>query len=678
MDSVSCLELALEGERLCKIGDFSGGVAFFEAAVKCGTSDMKTLSAIYSQLGNAYFYLGNYPKAMEYHKLDLTVAKSISDRIGEAKASGNLGNTLKMMDQYDGATTYCKRHLEISRELNDKVGEGRALYNLGNVYHTKAKNLGHLGSHDPGNYPDDVKSCLETAINYYKENLELMIKLGDRSAQGRTYGNLGNTHYLLGNFTQAVRYHEERLKIAIEFNDKAAERRAQCNLGNAHIFLGEFEKAVENYKQTLILGEELKDQVIEAQACYSLGNTYTLLRDFKLAIEYYLRHLVIAQKLNDRIGEGRAYWSLGNAMQAVGEHQKAIDYVQKHLDISKEIGDITGQENAQISISELRQILNQESTVNDRVKNIMRPKRVSMNKMELVPITPDAKKATMIEVLNKGVGNKNEKTTKARAASVECISKSHEDFFDLVSKFQSKRMDDQRCSIDVPGNSSSNNNNKENNHSKLIAAKNMSLDIGGHCSQKGSAPIASKVVSGKAIAEVAVGGNGGGGGEDLFDLIVGMQERRMDDQRATLPQPPNLNGFPFKENKENVTRHVTTTSGGAGGGGGGKARAQRQYSLNSFSSPPPEEDFFDMIVKSQQNRLEDQRTEMPSTSTGPSCSGSSSLLHQVIHRPTSVSSTQSNSPTFAPTVPDEDFFSLLMRFQSNRIEDQRSSLPLGE
>lgn len=350
--------------------------------------------------------------------------------------------------------------------------------------------------------------------------------------------------------------------------------------------------------------------MIEAQACYSLGNTYTLLRDYKLAIEYYLRHLEIAQKLNDRIGEGRAYWSLGNAMQAVGEHQKAIDYVQKHLDISKEIGDITGQENAQISISELRQILNQESKVNDGVKNIMRPKRVSMNKMELVPITPDAKKNTL-EM------NKCKEKGKARAASVECISKSHEDFFDLVSKFQSKRMDDQRCSIDVAG-------NKENNN-KLIASKNnMSLDIGVH-SQKGVV----NVVNGKNGKS-----SGEAGGEDLFDLIVGMQERRMDDQRATLPQPlnANLNGLPFKENKDNVTRqHVT-----------GKARAQRQYSLNSFASPPPEEDFFDMIVKSQRNRLEDQRTEMPSTSAGTSCSGVPML--QAIHRPTSVSSTQSNSP----------------------------------
>lgn len=80
MDSTTCIELAIEGERLSKLGDFNGSVAFFEAAVKCGTNDLKTLSAIYSQLGNAYFYLANYQKAMDYHKLDLTVAKYVPTR----------------------------------------------------------------------------------------------------------------------------------------------------------------------------------------------------------------------------------------------------------------------------------------------------------------------------------------------------------------------------------------------------------------------------------------------------------------------------------------------------------------------------------------------------------------------------------------------------------------------
>ena len=36
-----------------------------------------------------------------------------------------------------------------------------------------------------------------------------MREIADRAAQGRACGNLGNTHYLLGSFTQAIKYHQE-------------------------------------------------------------------------------------------------------------------------------------------------------------------------------------------------------------------------------------------------------------------------------------------------------------------------------------------------------------------------------------------------------------------------------------------------------------------------------------
>lgn len=37
-----------------------------------------------------------------------------------------------------------------------------------------------------------------------------MVKeLGDKAAQGRTYGNLGNTYYLLGDFESAIAAHEK-------------------------------------------------------------------------------------------------------------------------------------------------------------------------------------------------------------------------------------------------------------------------------------------------------------------------------------------------------------------------------------------------------------------------------------------------------------------------------------
>jgi Tetratricopeptide repeat. len=47
--------------------------------------------------------------------------RTMGDKLGEAKSSGNLGNTLKVMGKFDEAMICCKRHLEISRELKDKV-----------------------------------------------------------------------------------------------------------------------------------------------------------------------------------------------------------------------------------------------------------------------------------------------------------------------------------------------------------------------------------------------------------------------------------------------------------------------------------------------------------------------------------------------------------------------------
>lgn len=92
------------------------------------------------------------------------------------------------------------------------------------------------------NWVDELSSTL------HRENLEVMLELGDVAARGRALGNLGNTYYLLGDFQQAIYYHNERLKIAQVFGDKAAERRANTNLGNSHVFLGEFEKAAQHYR----------------------------------------------------------------------------------------------------------------------------------------------------------------------------------------------------------------------------------------------------------------------------------------------------------------------------------------------------------------------------------------------------------------------------------------------
>ena len=72
-------------------------------------------------MGNAYFYLQDYMKALEYHKKDLELSEEFGDESGKAKACGNIGNTLQLLGDYDEAISYSLRNLEISQKLNDSV-----------------------------------------------------------------------------------------------------------------------------------------------------------------------------------------------------------------------------------------------------------------------------------------------------------------------------------------------------------------------------------------------------------------------------------------------------------------------------------------------------------------------------------------------------------------------------
>lgn len=90
--------------------------------------------------------------------------------------------------------------------------------------------------------------------------------------------------------------------------------------------------------------------------------------------------------------------------------------------------------------------------------------------------------------------NQNNQTIR-QTNKVPISNKNEEDdsFFDLLSRFQSKRMDDQRCSLTI-------DSNKENKNVVNLPQND--------------------------------------GPEDLIDMIAGMQSKRMDEQRVELPHLP--------------------------------------------------------------------------------------------------------------------------------------------
>ena len=277
----------------------------------------------YSNLGHAYYSLGDFKAAIDYHQLHLKIAKDLSDRSGEGTAYGNLGNAYYSLQDFKTAIDCCQCHLEILKELSDRSGEGKEYGNLGKAYY----NLGDF----------------KTAINYHQRHLKIVKELSDRSGEADAYNNLGYVHNSLGDYKSAIEFHERTLEIATELGDRSGEGVAYGNLGNAYHNLGDFKTAKDYLERCLEIAEELGDRSKRGLAYANLGNVHQCLEDFETAIDYYELFLKIAKQLGDISGEGKAYNNLGNTHRSLGHDKTAIDYHQRHLRIVKELGDRLGE-----------------------------------------------------------------------------------------------------------------------------------------------------------------------------------------------------------------------------------------------------------------------------------------------------------------------------------------------
>ncbi|MGR3912856.1 MAG: tetratricopeptide repeat protein, partial [Candidatus Rhabdochlamydia sp.] len=99
-------------------------------------SEEEVLLLIFGNLGDAYYKLREYRKAISYYENDLKSSLELQDKVGEGRAYNNLGNAYYSLGDIRKATDFHEKHLKIALEFQDKVGEGKAYSNLGVAYHS--------------------------------------------------------------------------------------------------------------------------------------------------------------------------------------------------------------------------------------------------------------------------------------------------------------------------------------------------------------------------------------------------------------------------------------------------------------------------------------------------------------------------------------------------------------
>ena len=188
---------------------------------------------ILTLLGYSQQTLGQYLKAMEFHKKALEIAQETEDKSCEIANLNHLSRTSVAMKDYGEAINYSQRALMFSRQVGDKRGEANALANFGfsEVFQARQQEVMET-------------EVYETAINYLQQGLKLSENLGDGQSKSLCFSSLGIAFMVLEKPEDALLYLAGGWQAAQYSGDLYLQGLNLAYLAQAYYNLQNFEKAV--------------------------------------------------------------------------------------------------------------------------------------------------------------------------------------------------------------------------------------------------------------------------------------------------------------------------------------------------------------------------------------------------------------------------------------------------
>ncbi len=149
---------------------------------------------------------------------------------------------------------------------------------------------------------------------------------------------LGEAHYLLGEFMAAKLCFEESLMLARASGDDQPVAAALIRLGRLTTDLGEYDEARARLKEGLVLARAGGDEELIAHALNNLGLVDYQQGHYAAARGNYEESLALARAAGDRIGVARVLNNLGSVALAQRAYQEARASYEESLALQQEIG----------------------------------------------------------------------------------------------------------------------------------------------------------------------------------------------------------------------------------------------------------------------------------------------------------------------------------------------------
>jgi CHAT domain-containing protein len=282
--------------------------------------DLQMKAVVLNKIGRAYFSLGDYQKALDYHSQALPLVRAAADHQAEAATLTYIGDGYRLTTENEKALEYLSPAVQRWQDIQDRRGEVGALNILARVYHQMGDQY--------------------QAIYNFDRALHLSRILSDQGLEINTLGGMGLSYYTVGENEKAVEIWKQELVLIRAGNQTGREANVLVSLGSAHNALGRYQEALDYLNQAIKLARDRGDRVDEAGTLQTMGRVYRSMGEPRKSIEYLEQSLVVLKEVNNPpTSVARAHYNLGKAHTDLGEYEKALDYLNQGLEVWKSKND---------------------------------------------------------------------------------------------------------------------------------------------------------------------------------------------------------------------------------------------------------------------------------------------------------------------------------------------------
>jgi tetratricopeptide (TPR) repeat protein len=230
--------------------------------------DRLTMGICLQQMGQVCYFLGNYPKALDFHR------------------------------QAD----------KIFREANNTTQVARNLNDMGLVYYQNRQ--------------------IPVARKQYEEALAIYFKTKNSEGLADTYGKIGHLYEKQKQYDSAFYFQRQALQQSQGLaQQQQVVAKIYENIGSIYEDLERYDSAWYYFNHSLSLYDQVNDQVAGIEVINNLGDIYRKTGRYREAIGETYKALTRAEALNDLYQKGAAYRDLGKAWNLLGQNDSAYYYI---------------------------------------------------------------------------------------------------------------------------------------------------------------------------------------------------------------------------------------------------------------------------------------------------------------------------------------------------------------